>query len=744
MPSADLAARTQQENAAAGPSRPASRSSLKSNLSAQLSGLFSRNSMDTTNERSALLPPSRASGSAGHSRESTDPGAGSSVGGGGIRRNYTQEMDGNEEEEDGKIPAAARTPQRPPKKRMNTKEMAKKIRQRSKYYIPITEWLPQYSLPVFYGDLTAGVSLACLLVPQAMSYASGLAKLTPVAGIWSTALPSLIYGIFGTCRQLSVGPEAALSLLIGQMIQEVVNDPDHPAKHPELEGAAIAIVTTFQIGLITSVLGLLRLGFLDVVLSRALLRGFITAVGIIIFIEQSIPMLGLSALLASIGKSHNAPSLPLDKLAFVIQHIQQTNRPTAILSAACLAFLILMRVAKARIVQRPGGGWVRYIPEIFIAVVGLTFLAGQLRWDRHGIDILGEVSGGTTIPIGWPLDKRRMKYFSYTFPTAFVCAVVGMVDSIVAARENGSKYGYAVGPNRELVALGAANLVSSCMVATGSIPIFGSITRSRLNGATGARTQIASAITAVIMIGSIFLLPWLYFLPKAVLACIVVLVVYSILAEAPHEIIFLWRMRAWTDFLQMTGTFFLTLLFSIETGLVASVVFSLILVIQKSTQTRIKIIGRLPNTDEWVPIDEDEAAQEEIPGVLVVRIRENLSFANTGQLKERLRRLELYGMQKSHPSDAPRRESAKAVILHMGDVETMDASALQILYELTKSYSERGVGLHFVHLHPAHLTMFQFVGITDIYGPHHFHRDLREAMKEIENLGYGNSVVSRF
>jgi MFS superfamily sulfate permease-like transporter len=118
-----------------------------------------------------------------------------------------------------------------------------------------------------------------------------------------------------------------------------------------------------------------------------------------------------------------------------------------------------------------------------------------------------------------------------------------MVDSIVAARENGSKFGYAVGPNRELVALGmcgairfycaadlsgAANLVSSCMVGTGSIPIFGSITRtyqavasclslrpgSRLNGATGARTQIASAITACIMIGSIFLLPWLYFLPK--------------------------------------------------------------------------------------------------------------------------------------------------------------------------------------------------------------------------------------
>lgn len=88
----------------------------------------------------------------------------------------------------------------PPKRRMNTLEMAKTIKRRSKYYVPIIEWLPQYSLPLFYGDLTAGVSLACLLVPQAMSYASGLAKLTPVAGIWSTAIPSFIYGIFGTCR----------------------------------------------------------------------------------------------------------------------------------------------------------------------------------------------------------------------------------------------------------------------------------------------------------------------------------------------------------------------------------------------------------------------------------------------------------------------------------------------------------------------------------------------------------------
>jgi MFS superfamily sulfate permease-like transporter len=100
--------------------------------------------------------------------------------------------------------------------------------------------------------------------------------------------------------------------------------------------------------------------------------------------------------------------------------------------------------------------------------------------------------------------------------------------------------------------------------------------------------------------------------------------------------------------------------------------------------------------------------------VLVVRIRESLSFANTGQLKERLRRLELYGSKKSHPSDEPRRKDAKAVILHMSDVDEIDASALQILSELVQSYHERGVGIYFAHLKPQHLETFHLVGIPEI------------------------------
>lgn len=222
-------------------------------------------------------------------------------------------------------------------------------------------------------------------------------------------------------------------------------------------------------------------------------------------------------------------------------------------------------------------------------------------------------------------------------------ALVGVVDSMVAARENATKYSYPVSPNRELVAYGATNLVASTLTATGSLPIFGSLTRSRLNGNTGGRTQMASLITASLVLLSIFfLMPWLFFLPRVSLGgsivadvsasshrssppwCMAVsqpslhlcLSLTPVLNEAPHDVIYYWRMRAWPDGIQMAGTFLLTLLFSIEVGVVASVGFSLLLVIQHSTQPRIKIIGRRPDSDDWVPIDEDEEAQEEIPGVV--------------------------------------------------------------------------------------------------------------------------------
>jgi len=140
------------------------------------------------------------------------------------------------------------------------------------------------------------------------------------------------------------------------------------------------------------------------------------------------------------------------------------------------------------------------------------------------------------------------------------------------------------------------------------------------------------------------------------------------------------------------------------------------------------ILGRIPGTDQWEPIDDSPCAKEDTPGVLIVRIRENLDFANTAQIKERLRRLELYGVDRSHPSDVPRREPARVFIFHMSDVQTCDASAVQIFHELFESYRAREVGVFITHLRAGPRVMFERGGIVKLLGADAFYEDIGTAM----------------
>jgi len=309
--------------------------------------------------------------------------------------------------------------------------------------------------------------------------------------------------------------------------------------------------------------------------------------------------------------------------------------------------------------------------------------------------------------------------------TAVLISIIGFLDSIVAAKQNAARYSYSISPNRELVALGAANLTGAFV--PGTLPAYGSITRSRINGEAGARTQMASLIcAAIILVATFFLLPWLYYLPKCVLGSIVCLVVYTLLAETPEDVIFYWKMRAWIDMTLMGLTFILTIIWSVQVGVTVSLIISLLLVVRRSSRTRMTILGHIPGTDTWEPIDESPGAEE--PGVLIVRIRENLDFANTAQLKERLRRLELYGVHRSHPSDVPRREQASVLIFHVADVETCDASAVQIFHELFQSYRNRDVGVFITHLRAQPRIMFERGGIVKLLGADAFYESVGKAM----------------
>ncbi|KAI9511437.1 sulfate anion transporter [Russula earlei] len=596
---------------------------------------------------------------------------------------------------------------------------------KAQYYIPSLYWIPNYTLSLLGGDLTAGLTVAAMLIPQSVSYATSLAKLSPVTGLFSASIPAILYALLGSSRQLNVAPEAALSLLVGQSVTSVLRADRHsPPANPEAVGFAVATAITVQVGLISFILGFFRLGFIDVVLSRALLRGFITAVAFIIFIEQLIPMLGLTALEHSLN-----PQTTLEKIFFLVEYgFTRAHQPTAFVSACVLVVLVILRMLKASLRRYK---WVTRVPEVLIVVIVSTILSDEFRWDDDGIAILGNVpihTGGHFIK--FPLHHHNLPYLRQTTSTAVLISIIGFLDSIVAAKQNAARYSYSISPNRELVALGAANLAGAFV--PGTLPAYGSITRSRINGEAGARTQMASIVcAAIVLVATFFLLPWLYYLPKCVLGSIVCLVVYTLLAETPEDVIFYWKMRAWIDMTLMILTFVLTIIWSVQVGVTVSLIISLLLVVHRSSRTRMTILGRIPETDRWEPIDESPGAKEDTPGVLIIRIRENLDFANTAQIKERLRRLELYGVRRSHPADAPLRQPASILIFHMADVSTCDASAVQIFHELFESYRTRGVGVFITHLRPDPRAMFERGGIMKLLGADAFYEDVGTVMRRL-------------
>ncbi|KAJ7125324.1 sulfate anion transporter [Mycena epipterygia] len=597
-----------------------------------------------------------------------------------------------------------------------------KYTKRIKYYVPGTAWIPNYSLSFLGGDALAGLTVASMLIPQSVSYATSLAQMSPLTGLFSASIPGAVYAFLGTCRQLNVGPEAAISLLVGQAIADILLDhPDPHSEEGDMIKIAISTIITMQVGLFSFFLGFFRLGFIDVVLSRALLRGFISAIAVVILTEQLVPMFGLTELM---HKAH--PESTLDKVLFLVEHvIPSANAVTTLISFSALAVLVGLRMVKGAFQKY---WWIYRLPEVLIVVVVSTFLSDEFNWDQDGVEILGAVpitSMKSFVQI--PLRAANLKYLRRTTSTAMLICVVGFLDSIVAAKQNASRFGYSISPNRELVALGASNLAASFV--PGTLPAYGSITRTRINGDVGGRTQMASLVcSAVVLLATFFLLPWLYYLPKCVLSAIICLVVFSLLREAPHDVAYYWKMSAWVDLGLMFLTFFCAIVWNIEVGIMLSLIASLLLVVHRSSKTRMTILGRIPGTERWKPINENPEAEEDVPGALIVRIRENLDFANTAQLKERLRRLELYGLGKSHPSEEPRRQQATVLVFHMADVETCDAS-----YVLSTNLCfSRNVRLFITHLRPRPLAMFAKAGIFKLLGDEAFQLNVADAMTRVE------------
>ncbi|SAM02284.1 hypothetical protein [Absidia glauca] len=536
---------------------------------------------------------------------------------------------------------------------------------RSKYYLPILQWLPLYDCDAFFGDLFAGLTISCLLIPLGLSYATALCKLDAIHGLYGIAFPAITYAIFGMSRQMSVGPEAPLALLVGSSIAQQQHMKDY-----QIDPLAWSCLMTLFVGLFTFLLGIFRLGFLDSLMSRALLRGFITGVALVVMVQQSIMLLGLVEQGQKMGLTEASTSL--ERLVFLFGNIQYAHRLSSIVSFSAVAFLLVTRWIKARYTTSRSR-WLQLLPEVLFMVITAILLTRAFRWDLEGLQILGHIKN-TGIPAPSVPAFPPSKHMRDMLVTAAMIAIIGFVESIVIAKTYSSRHNYSVSANRELVALGIANIASGLFQG---IPAYGSVARSKINDRAGASTQMAGLISGVVALMAIlFLLPYFYYLPKTVLSAIIFVAVLSLLTELPEDLHFIFKIGAWRDLALLLVTFLATMTISLEFGTLLAVTLSLILTIRETSYPRISIMGRVKGTtNKFKPIQGDPQSIEHLEDVLIVRIEEPLFFANTGQLKDRLRRLEIFGDMSIHPSESPRLQESSFTIFDVGSMPYIDARA---------------------------------------------------------------------
>ncbi|KAL9094271.1 MAG: hypothetical protein Q9165_003411 [Trypethelium subeluteriae] len=433
-----------------------------------------------------------------------------------------------------------------------------------------------------------------------IKHSPNLGHIPPINGLYAFVFNPVIYAILGTCPLMVVGPEAAGSLLTGQAVRENINRGRHK-DDSAYQNAQIAGTVTGLAGAIILLAGITRLGFLDNVLSRPFLRGFISAIGIVILVDQLIPEMGLAHLAAHDpgGAAHGSS---LDKIIFLVENAGKAHGLTCAVSFGSFAIIMTLREIKRRLQSRIH--WVAYVPDRFLVVVLSAVFAWKFDWASQGLEIMGSIEAkGSPFKFDFPFDWKSLTKTADAFSTAFLIALLGFFESSVAAKslaaggdndEKGLK-NVTLSPNRELVALGVANVVGGCFMA---LPAFGGYGRSKVNVSTGGMTPMSSVFLSIIaVICVLFLLPYFQYIPqKGVLSAMISVVAWSLLEEIPHDLFFFLRIRSIQELSLMSIIFLVTFFFDLKAGIAVGIGLSLLRLVRHSTRPRIQILGRVPGT----------------------------------------------------------------------------------------------------------------------------------------------------
>ena len=539
-------------------------------------------------------------------------------------------------------------------------------------YIPILNWLPKYSKEQLQGDIVAGITVATVLIPQGIAYAL-IAGLPPIYGLYSALIPQIVYAIFGSSRHVAIGPVATDSLIVAASISTI-------ALIGSESYIAIAIFLALLVGTIQFLMGVFRLGFIVNFLSKPVITGFTSAVAITIGLNQFKNFFGVDFL-----QSDQIHILLDDILSKALEFDTKT---TCIGVITSIIIIVLRRINKK-------------IPNALIVVV--LGIAAMYLFRGY----FAEVAIVEGIPSGLPgfaMPDLNFGLIRELLPMAFTLVMVGYLETISIGKFiEAQQDEYKIDSNQELIALGLSNILGSFFKA---YPSTSSFSRSAINFDAGARTGMAAFISAALVILTLlFLTPVFYFLPKTVLAAIIIVAVFRLVNI--KEARYLWRANN-LDFWLLLATFCATLFFGIEYGILIGVGLSLIVLIFRTSRPNVVELGKVPDSDFYrnknrfkeVIIDDD---------VLVFRFDAQLFYANSNYFREQL---EYMANKKG--------ENLKLIVLDGESINRVDSTGIEMLKQLIVFYKRKGILFYFAGIKgPVRDAIFK-AGMLDVVSIDHF------------------------
>ncbi|WP_298264821.1 SulP family inorganic anion transporter [uncultured Lutibacter sp.] len=566
-----------------------------------------------------------------------------------------------------------------------------------KHFIPSLQWLPNYKKEWLKGDINAGLTIGIMLIPQGIAYAM-IAGLPPIYGLYTAMIPQIVYAFLGTSRQLAVGPVAMDSLIVASGVATL-------AQIGTENFIEFAILLAFLMGLMQIIFGVFKLGFLVNFLSRPVISGFTSAAALIIGLNQLKHLLGVN-----IQRNNKIQNLIVDAYT----NISDIEWKTFLIGAISIIILVYFKKYSKK------------IPAALIVVVLGILLVKIFNLEQSGVKIVGE------IPKGLPSFKMlnfNFKVIMELYPIALTLAFIAFLEAISVAKAIELKHtNYKVEPNKELIAIGFGNLVGSFFQ---TYPATGGLSRTAVNNQIGAKTPLASLIAAfVVGLTLMYFTPLFYYLPKAILAAIIIVAVFGLLDFTVPKQLLSYSKR---ELIILNITLIITATIGIKEGILTGIVLSISMLIYRSTKPHIAILGKVPNTHFYRNLSRFEGLLETKDEILILRFDAQLYFANVQYFKDKL---DEYAAQKGN--------KLKLIIVDGESINSVDSSAIYTLKDVIAKYEKLGIELSFSGLKGPVRDVLSKAGVIRKIGLESCFMSIQEAVDAFEERKKNKEIEVKY